>query len=279
MVQDLLSMGYVRNQSVRGAPYDFRKAPNEQADFFLKFKQLIEETFTMNNNSRVVLVGHSMGNMYTLYFLNHQPQQWKDKYIRSFVSLAGPWGGAAKTLRLMSSGDSLGFYSIILNPLEIRPQQRSMPSTAWLLPTDSVWSPDDVLVSRPGYNYTLKDYKKFFQDLNFMDGWYMRQDTEGLTRKLSPPGVEVHCVHGLGVKTPAAFSFTEKQWPDSQPTVTYSNGDGTVNSRSLEGCLLWQERQPQSVYHYVIPNAEHMQLLYNADAIKIIKKVAGSDTP
>lgn len=53
----------------------------------------------------VYLLGHSMGCHYVLYFLNHQPQAWKDKYIGGFISLAAPWGGAVKPLRVMASGN------------------------------------------------------------------------------------------------------------------------------------------------------------------------------
>lgn len=52
----------------------------------------------------VYLLGHSMGGHYVLYFLNNQPQAWKDTYIRGFISLGAPWGGAVKVLRVMASG-------------------------------------------------------------------------------------------------------------------------------------------------------------------------------
>ena len=77
---------------------------DEMKHFIEDLKHLIEHTFIINRNKRVVLIGHSMGNPYILYLLNHQSQKWKDKYIHSFISLASPWAGAAKTFRLMTSG-------------------------------------------------------------------------------------------------------------------------------------------------------------------------------
>lgn len=56
----------------------------------------------------VQLLGHSLGCHYVLYFLNQQTQAWKDKYIKGFLSLAAPWGGAIKVLRVMSSGTDGG---------------------------------------------------------------------------------------------------------------------------------------------------------------------------
>ena len=76
----------------------------EMKEFFDNFKNLIQDTYTLNGNKKVVLIGHSMGNTNVLYFLNQQPQKWKDQYVAKFVSLAGPYGGAAKTLRLVASG-------------------------------------------------------------------------------------------------------------------------------------------------------------------------------
>ena len=87
---------YVRGVNVRGAPYDWRKAPNELGEFYVNLTQLVEDTYYLNNGTRVVFIAHSMGNPVTLYWLNNiVTPEWKKKFIKSFVSLAGVWGGKA----------------------------------------------------------------------------------------------------------------------------------------------------------------------------------------
>ena len=154
-----------------------------------------------------------------------------------------------------------------------------MPSTAWLLPDDGFWDKDEVLVRGPLGNYTVNDYKKFFDDIHFPDGYAMRQDTEGLTKKLTPPGVEVHCLHGVGVETPSVLNYTAKQWYDNQPDVTYGDGDGTVNIRSLLGCMRWQGKQGRhQVFHKTFTGAmaKHIQILDNDKLKAYIKAVLDS---
>lgn len=77
------------------------------------------EKMTQKAGERVVLIAHSMGNLYTLYFLNQQPQAWKDKYIKAFISLGAPWAGVAKTLRVVTSGK-------ILYPVKIQDSGRKI---------------------------------------------------------------------------------------------------------------------------------------------------------
>ncbi len=86
--------GYTRNLNLKGAPYDWRKAPNELHIFYGNLTTLVESTYYENNCIQVMFVAHSMGNPVLLYWLNHYVNtSWKNKYIRSFVSLAGVWGG------------------------------------------------------------------------------------------------------------------------------------------------------------------------------------------
>lgn len=270
-------LNYTRNVNIRGAPYDFRKAPNEMHAYIDQLVALIEETSSMNGGQKVVLVGHSMGCLYMLYMLNGQSQAWKDKFIRAMVTLGGPWGGSVKPLRLMASGDSLGQSTHIIKPLEVRPLQRSIPSTAFLMPYDTFWADDEILVYAPSANYTVKKYKEFFHDIEFPDGFLMRQDTENLVKRLDPPAVEVHCLYGVNVKTPGAFSYLDLPascpWYDYQPHVIYEDGDGTVNLRSLVGCERWAKTQKQGVFMKNFTGAEHLEMLQRVDIQQYIKDV------
>ena len=83
----------------------------------------------------------------------------------------------------------------------MRGAQRTSPSTAWLLPSKYYWDEDEIIVSAAGKgNYTINDYQRYFDDIDFPVGYEMRRDTENLLKE-GGPGVEVHCLHGVGVST------------------------------------------------------------------------------
>lgn len=77
---------------------------DENKEYFLRLQRMIEE-MAAKAGGPVVLIAHSMGNMYTLYFLSQQPQAWKDRYVKAFICLGPPWAGVAKTLRVLISGE------------------------------------------------------------------------------------------------------------------------------------------------------------------------------
>ncbi|XP_034541354.1 phospholipase A2 group XV [Notolabrus celidotus] len=269
IVQALVEWGYTRDDDVRGAPYDWRRAPNENKEYFLELQQMIEE-MAEKAGGPVVLIAHSMGNMYTLYFLNQQPQSWKDRYIKAFISLGPPWGGVAKTLRVLTSGDNNRIP--VISPLKIRSQQRSAVSTSWLLPYAHSWPKDKVLVQTPTTNYTVLDYERLYTDIGFEDGWLMRQDTEPLVADLTPPGVVVHCLYGSGIPTSEAFQYSDK-FPDVEPVVVFGDGDGTVNLLSAVQCKRWIGHQKQAVTLKELPGNEHVNMLLNVTTVAYIKSV------
>ncbi|XP_029290708.1 lysosomal phospholipase A and acyltransferase [Cottoperca gobio] len=269
IVQAMVEWGYTRDVDVRGAPYDWRKAPNENKEYFLALQQMIEE-MAETAGGPVVLIAHSMGNLYTLYFLNQQPQAWKDRYIKTFISLGPPWAGVAKTLRVLTSGDNNRIP--VISPLKIRSQQRSAVTTSWLLPYAHSWPKDQVLVQTPTTNYTVLDYKRLYSDIGFEDGWLMRQDTESLVSDLTPPGVAVHCLYGSGISTQEGFQYCDK-FPDVEPTAVPGDGDGTVNLQSAKQCGRWVGKQKQPVTLKELRGNEHVNMLLNSTTVAYIKTV------
>ncbi|XP_056648144.1 phospholipase A2 group XV-like [Diorhabda sublineata] len=267
----LVTMGYVRNHSIKGAPYDFRKAPNENGDFFVQLKVLVEDTYSENNNSAVVLLVHSMGGPMALRFLNMQTQAWKNQYIAGLISLAGVWGGSMKAIKVYAIGDNLGSFA--LRESVMREEQITSPSLAWLLPSKLFWKPDEVLVQTSKKNYTIDDLEEFFQGIDFMDGWEMRKDTEKYQLDFKPPGVEVHCLYGTDVQTVERLYYKPGTDLTGYPTLIYGDGDGTVNRRSLEGCRHWQTLQKQKVFVQQSPKIEHLQILHDKSTQDYIRNV------
>lgn len=271
IVQNLTAAGYQRGVNIRGAPYDFRKGPSELNDYFGDLQKLIEDSYTENNQHAAVVICHSMGCPLTLILFNRMSQAWKDKYVESYITLGAPWGGAAKAAKAFASGDNLGV--VVINALTVRAEQRTCPSTAFLLPSDKFWGPDEVLVSTADKNYTVHDYEEFFRDLNLPEGFEMWKDNNKAMYDLTPPGMEVHCLHGIGVPTIDSVTYAKDKFPDSNPSLVYGDGDGTVNVRSLHGCLRWSTQQSQSIFHQQFNNTDHLQILSNPDLLAYVKNI------
>ncbi|XP_050301721.1 phospholipase A2 group XV-like [Anthonomus grandis grandis] len=273
----LVSMGYTRNVNIRGAPYDFRKGPNENQDYFVRLKKLIEETYEQNNQTSVMLIVHSMGGPMSLYFLQKQSQAWKDKYIKRLIALSGAWGGSVKAVKVYAIGDDLGSY--VLRPSTMRAEQISQPSTAWLLPSPLFWKPNEVLVQTDKKNFTLSNLNEFFNAISFPEGWEMKKDLDPYKVQFEPPGVEIHCLYGTGVDTVERLYYKPGTWLDGSPTLITGDGDGTVNLRSLQGCHHWQTLQKQKVFYQPLPKTDHLEILRSNLTMEYVAGLVKADEP
>lgn len=121
LVQNLVNNGYVRDETVRAAPYDWRLAPRQQDEYYQKLAGLVEEMYAAYGKP-VFLIGHSLGCLHVLHFLLRQPQSWKDHFIDGFISLGAPWGGSIKPMRILASGDNQGIP--IMSNIKLREEQR-----------------------------------------------------------------------------------------------------------------------------------------------------------
>merc|ERR1711910_296581 len=53
-----------------------------------------------------------------------------------------------------------------------------------------------------------------------------------------------------------------KWWPFyTEPSLVKGDGDGTVNIRSLKGCLRWEGAQKQAVHHKIFKGINHVDML------------------
>ena len=93
--------------TIRGFPYDFRRAPSSVSDGQLvsKLSKLIEDTYNLNRGKKVTLLCHSMGCVHSLWFLTHKDLPWKEKYVRQWIVTGGPFAGVGAAVRRALSGD------------------------------------------------------------------------------------------------------------------------------------------------------------------------------
>ncbi|XP_055309524.1 phospholipase A2 group XV-like [Sitodiplosis mosellana] len=114
----LVNRGYARGYTLFGAPYDFRKGPNENKDWFIRLKELTEFAYNINENIGITFICHSMGGRMILYFLQQMPQEWKDKYVKQVITLSTPWGGSIQAIQAISVGYDFGAELIQNNKMK-----------------------------------------------------------------------------------------------------------------------------------------------------------------
>ena len=243
LVEAMVGAGGVRNVTIRGSPYDFRHSPSSAyaGNWLDKMTTLVEETYELNNETKVTILSHSMGCLYGLWFLNQKDDEWKSKYIFQWIPTAGVFGGAGSGIKQVLSGD----VSIVpipgLTGLTVREEQRSYESSMLLLPTPQVWG-SNPLIFTPNNNYSVYDYETLFQRSNFEYGFERYQLVANQTANLNPPGVHTVHLYGIDKDTPTFFRYSSDNNFDEEPETINGNGDDTVPIASLQSAgLLWKD--------------------------------------
>ncbi|KAF8366634.1 hypothetical protein PRIPAC_84463 [Pristionchus pacificus] len=292
LVEALVSWGYRRGKDVVGAPYDWRKAPNEHTFYYAQLKVLTEQMYRWNGNKKVVFVAHSMGNPTLKYFLDHVvDSDWKAKFVRSFVSIAAPWGGSMQVVKLFASGYNMNYYRILLPPSALRPMLRSFTSSALLFPNEAAWNSNEILATDKGKNktYTTANIQEFFADIGYEIGWEQYKVAgPPLIGGFNAPDVDTHCIYGHGMETPERFDWDAGYFPDYPPSIAIGDGDGTVNRRSAEVCLNWRTEAKKKlaaakangskengvrITAHDIPGAEHMAIMKHPAMFERVRQV------
>lgn len=292
--------GYKRDYNILGAPYDFRKAPNELEEYFDKMRRTSESLYEQFGGKRINFICHSMGCNNVLYFLQNQSQQWKDKHVLRLISLAAPWGGAMQAVRATAFGDNLGL-PYLFSEAELKIVQQSVPSTMYLFPNERVFKNVPLIrthvdgfqsmgadekgregdrqerntkrdaAAEEGEVYKANNFKRFFEKINHPDGYLMWLNTKGLLRSLEAPGVEVWCIYGTGHATLGRMEF-HGDFPNSKEEDFHDDGDGTVTIQSASICQQWSSEQkyPIKLKTFFV---NHVDILKDNDVIDTIDRI------
>lgn len=289
LVKYFTGLGYTVGRDLYGAPYDWRLCADAQQQYFSRLQSLIELA-VQTNNAPALLVGHSMGGLMSLKFLQSMSADWKAAHIKTFVPVDAPWGGSMNALMGVISGYNFGIPAI---PHDwFRDLQTSTPSMGWFQPVpglgyDGTFAADRVLVSTPTRNYTAFQLEQLLQDegLTAFLAMYRQVSPLLLGDGFAAPGVDVYVIYGFNVTTHCGLQYDRAFVPGVEPPAPRSmfwnctgDGDGTVNINSLQrATLTWPSdpRQQGFVLNTTrIPNMEHMSAIYDPRVLQLLGQLA-----
>ena len=243
----------------------------EKNCYYDNVQELIETMYKDNGNSSVTIVTHSMGSSVMLYFLTQVArQEWKEKYLKAFVPLSGAWKGSVTVLLSIVTGDPQGIPGVPTST--VRKLQRSSPSSYFLMPIPdhNIWSSTDPIVMTLNKNYTVYDYPMMFDDMQYSVGYIQYKAVPSFLTTLPPPNVDTYCYYGMDIPTPATLVYKEGEFPDTFPSIITGNGDGMVNSVSLQACSMWKQAQSHKVNVKSFSGIDHIQIVRDSTVLQAI---------
>lgn len=277
-VSILEALGWQVGKNLRSGPYDWRYGPEKYAeDDWPRLRALIEDTYATNNNTKVVVTSLSMGGPYFLGFLNQQSQEWKDKYLRSYVSLDGAFGGSPSAIAALTTLSGW-WASKFSDPAAMRNLVQSWPSIVWMLPLAQLYGSDYVWVTTrsPPRNYTTADLGQLLADAtgyNASKVFHLLQTQKWFT--FDAPGVESHAIFGTGVPTPLRSTYNTTAF-DTAPITQFGNGDGVVPEAGLRLLEIWRGKQAHPIYSYPIQGLAHGGSVQNKVALRLFVEILTS---
>ena len=280
MIQKFESIGYVDGVNLFGAGFDWKQSPNDK--WANDMKNLIEKAYETNNQTKVVLVTHSLGCPYSFYFLTKVEKEnkgWIEKYIHMYVPMAPAWMGAVKAFDFMLLGVDV---DVPIAGKYFAPLMRHLPSLWFLLPKKEAF-PNTVLATTPSKYYLFDDMEDLFNagNLSYVEGKLRASKGEYFDliddyNTLPYENLTVRQFMGCGKDTVVGLDFVEDIKPHD-PDGTWESckrvmgeGDQTVPVQSLTYAPnKWIERgYDVEVYKY--SGLAHVELIQDKEVIEMV---------
>jgi len=208
----------LKNYQTYAFVYDFRIVPNPNYfdKLFLSFKQSIENIYSNNSNTKIVIIAHSLGSLVINNFLNKNSDEWNEKYVDKIIFVNPPISGSIAALQLIL----INTIDIFFKQINIQ-QIQNFGGLIWCLP--NINSPDKILnIDGTDINLnknilppdTLEVYNRFF--------------STKLTKFKIKHKINTHLILSDGIKTPTKLYLKKVNNKYKFIKYDYEDGDGII---------------------------------------------------
>lgn len=249
-------LGYQENKDFFIFAYDWRKEINNSAKELAYF---INNTVKPKNpNSKIYLIGHSLGGLVSRTYTQKNPQE-----IKKIISVGSPHKGALQAYNIWEGAKIEGeplqvlayqFLLALYNRKFQTPLQtirKNAPVVKDLLPTFDYLKKNGQIISESSLTHQNLWLKSLNQDppQDFLDLFHPIVGTKGQADEY------------YHIKNPSWIMKILKYWHDGQP---YKTEKGTGDSIVLQKSSFLEQTSP------AILNLDHSELIYTKEGIKNI---------
>ncbi|SCN61303.1 phosphatidylcholine-sterol acyltransferase, putative [Plasmodium chabaudi chabaudi] len=303
---------YVDGKDILSAPYDWRFPLSQQKYHVLKSH--IEYIYKLKNETKVNLVGHSLGGLFINYFLSQfVDDEWKKKHINIVMHISVPFAGSIKAIRALLYTNKDYTVLKLRNILKVSISGSLMKTIAHsigsifdLLPYRKYYDRDQIVVIINMSELPIDE--KLVQSIVTECGIYNEScytDREGVNLKTYTlsnwhellnddlrekyenyiqytdrffsvdHGIPTYCLYSTTrKKTTEYMLFYQDAHLNQDPIIYYGIGDETISLESLEACKKLQNVKETKHFEYY----KHLGILKNSKVSDYIYNIIDQNT-
>jgi lecithin-cholesterol acyltransferase len=260
------------------------------AGFLQRTRGLVEDTYRVNGNRPVHLVGHSNGPIYAQYLLTHTTPAWRAKYIHGFTPIAGNFPGQGLLYSVLFTGlnvQDFGYPTTRANAESSAAMYLTAPSTYLSAADPEIFGDREIIVrnTSTGRDYTPRDYHRLFADAglpvaNQIADYYI--GSVPFANPRSFPNVDVYAEKGSGLPTIVGARLANLVAGQVVATDQFITRDGDGNQEDItnDAIGVWQTMRGHRFSLTDNPGVDHFSLPGNENLLdRLVVNLARPRSP